>query len=189
MNIDHSWPEKPTLIENHPQEILEADLSVDTIIGAAFHRGPQRRRGYRLTGWLLISVLTDLLIITACTGLFLMAGSLVLKWSPQYEFNQWVQSYFHQKVFKETAIILFGYISILYFIFFRIFLSATIGEWSCGLRIGQPSERMKSSYAFKVILRVLLISCTGVIVFPVLSLLFKKDLAGHLTRASLYTLK
>ena len=179
-NKDQNRPEKFTILQ---------EGIVDSVVSAAFHRGPTRRSGYRLTGWLLASVMTDVLIIIASTCLFLLGATLIFKLSHDPGLNQFIKSFVSQKAMKETALYLYGYISVIYFIFFRVFLGATIGEWSCGIRIGQPSERMKPSYAFKVILRVLLITCTGIFVLPLLSLIFKKDLAGQLTQASLYTLK
>jgi hypothetical protein len=185
MIIDKQTPEKPFLIV--PDKVPEPVY--DSVISSAFHRAPNRRRGYQLTGWLLASVVTDILIIVASTCLFLLGASLLFKFSHDVELNQFMKSFLNQKAMKQTALYLYGYISFIYFIFFRVFLGATIGEWSCGIRIGQPSERMKPSYAFKVISRVLLITCTGIFVLPLLSLLFRKDLAGRLTKASLYTLK
>lgn len=185
MIIDKHSPEKPIIIESS----LGQSQIHDAIIGAAFHRGPNKRSGYRLTGWLLASVLTDILIIVASTCLFLLAASLLFKLSHDSDLNQFIKSFMSQKAMKQTALYMYGYISFIYFIFFRVFLGATIGEWSCGIRIGQPSERMKPSYAFKVISRVLLITCTGIFVLPLLSLISKRDLAGQITKASLYTLK
>ena len=180
MIIEQNRSEKFKITEN---------ANTDSVVSAAFHRGPTRRSGYRLTGWLLASVVTDVLIIIASTCLFLLGATLIFKLSQDPGLQQFIKSFFSQKAMKETALYLYGYISVIYFIFFRVFLGATIGEWSCGIRIGQPSERMKPSYAFKVISRVLLITCTGIFVLPLLSLIFKKDLAGQLTNASLYTLK
>jgi RDD family len=190
MIIDRQTPKKYTIIENEIQPDRAADNSQEAlIIGAAFHRGPGKRSGYRLTGWLLTSVLTDILIIVACTCMFILGASLIFKMSSDAELNQFIKSFLNQNTMKQTALYLYGYISFIYFIFFRVFLSATIGEWSCGIRIGQPSERMKPSYALKVVARVLLITVTGFFVLPLLSLIFKRDLAGQLTKASLYTLK
>ncbi|MBC7456681.1 MAG: RDD family protein, partial [Bdellovibrionaceae bacterium] len=184
MIIDKYLPENPIIIEsNNGMSNIH-----DSVIGAAFHRGPNKRSGYRLTGWLLASVLTDVLIILSSTCLFLIGASLTFKFSHDTELNQFIKSFVSQKAMKETAFFMYAYISFIYFIFFRVFLGATIGEWSCGIRIGQPNERMKSSYAFKVIFRVLLITGTGILVLPLLSLIFKKDLAGQITKASLYTL-
>jgi hypothetical protein len=170
MNIDkdlnYETPQRPSIIENDTHSEL---------ISSAFHRGPSRRTGYKLTGFLLASVAADMLVITACTFLFLMGASAFLKMNG----NSLLQTGFY----------LYGYISIIYFILLRIFLGATIGEWSCGIRIGQPFERMQSNYALKICSRVFLILITGVITLPLLSLVFKKDLAGKLTQASLYTLK
>ncbi len=178
-------PNKQSDLEIRPnaQWVEQTDLS------SAFHRGPVRRKGYKLTGWLLASVITDLLIIFMCTLVFLIGASLVFKAIDNTQMQQFVNSFLNTTALKQTIVYLFGYISIMYFIFLRVFLGSTIGEWSCGIRIGQPSDRMQSNYVLKVVARVLLITCTGIFLLPILSLIFKKDIAGYLTKASLYTLK
>ena len=166
-------PPNNTEIINSNRLVIEDDTL--SSVNSAFHRGPTRRSGYKLTAWLLASLIADTLVIILCTCLFLLAGSFVLK--------------MNQKNILQTGFYLYGYISVIYFVLLRIFLGSTIGEWSCGIRIGQPFERLKPNYAIKVCFRVLLILLTGIITLPILSLIFKKDLAGRLTKASLYTLK
>lgn len=175
----------------HEKEIVRQPENAvhDDIIGAAFHRGPSRRSGYKLTAWLLASAVTDLVIIIGCTLAFLVGAALVFRIINNTEMNQFMNSFLNQKALKQTLFYLFGYISIMYFICLRVFLGSTIGEWSCGIRIGQPVDRMRSNYVFKIVFRVLLITCTGVLTLPLLSLIFKKDIAGIITKASLYSLK
>lgn len=182
-------PEKSTIVHVEIPRKLTESFADQEIINAAFHRGPSRRSGYKLTGWLLASVITDLVIIIGCTLAFLVGASLVFRFINNTELNQFMNSFLNQKALKETLLYLFAYTSFIYFIFLRVFLGFTVGEWSCGIRIGQPSDRMQSSYVFKIIFRVLLITFTGIFVLPLLSLIFKKDIAGQLTKASLYTLK
>jgi hypothetical protein len=189
MNIEIK-PEIESVIQSElePSRALNFDMDMNSAISSAFHRGPARRSGYKLTGWLLASIAADILIIVACTCLFLIGSSLMLKLS-SFELNQFVKPLFNQRKILQTGFYLYAYISVIYFILLRVFLGATVGEWSCGIRVGQPFERRQSSYAFKVCFRVFLILITGVLTLPILSLIFKKDLAGLLTKASLYTLK
>jgi hypothetical protein len=70
----------------------------------------------------------------------------------------------------------------------RVFNGATFGEQACALRLGQPTQRMQPGYIFKVILRTTLIMMTGVIPLPVLSLFFKRDLAGDVSGVKIYSL-
>lgn len=188
-NFTPSSPEPLNEPSIDSQNLSESLWIENEALSSAFHRGPHRRRGYQLTGWLLASVITDLLIIFACTCLFLMGASLIFKVVNHTEMRQFVNSFLNQSALKQTVIFLFSYISIIYFIFLRVFLGSTIGEWSCGIRIGQPSDRLKANYVLKIVARVFLIICTGVFVLPLLSLIFKKDIAGRMTKASLYTLK
>lgn len=73
-------------------------------------------------------------------------------------------------------------------IFLRGFNGATIGEWTCSLRLGQPWQRLQSGYILKVLLRTTLIMATGIVTLPLLSLLFKRDLAGDISGLKIYSL-
>ena len=75
-----------------------------------------------------------------------------------------------------------------YLIFMRIFIGASVGELTCGLRLGQPLQRFQFNYFFKVILRTTLILATGVVVIPVISLLFARDIAGDICGLKIYSL-
>jgi hypothetical protein len=80
-------------------------------------------------------------------------------------------------------------VSAFYLIFLRSFLSFTLGEWACGLRLGSPKQRLMSSYIFKVTARTLLIYATGVIIIPALSLITGQDIPGRLLKLPLVSLK
>ncbi len=168
-----------TLIQ--PNEISQLD--------AVFHRGPRKRSGLTLTGWILLSAVVDHLVIIFKSIVFILLASVIFKLINNKEILIFFNELFnlHNRVTTFSAI--YFLISMVYFISFRVLMSATIGEWSCGLRIGQPSERRQINYVFKILFRVLLITVSGIVTLPVLSLIFKKDLAGQLTKASIYTLK
>ena len=70
----------------------------------------------------------------------------------------------------------------------RIFMGASLGEWTCQLRLGQPAQRMRASYYLRVIVRTTLILITGIITIPILSLILKRDLIGEVTGVRVYSL-
>lgn len=146
-----------------------------------FLGGPQKRQGFKLALWTMASVAADHLIILGLTLLFIFMGTLTL----QVGFKTFVSI----KILGASAVPLYLGISVIYFVLFRVFLAATLGEYSCGLRLGQPLQRIQKNYGFKIIFRTLLILITGIITLPVLSLIFKKDIAGNLCGVSIYSLK
>jgi len=84
--------------------------------------------------------------------------------------------------------VFFGFSFWVYLIMMRIFMGASLGEWSCQLRLGQPVQRIKTSYILRVMARTTLILVTGIITLPILSIVCKKDLIGDLTGLRIYSL-
>ena len=68
-----------------------------------------------------------------------------------------------------------------YLIVARGFFGQSLGEWAFGYRIGSHSQRRNPFYPFLVLWRLLVVFVTGIFTFPLLSLLFKKDLTFYLT--------
>lgn len=85
-----------------------------------------------------------------------------------------------------STLSLFAGVSFIYLTLNRIYIGCTPGEWAFDQRIGKPEELNKASYSLKVVARSLLVIFTGFIVFPILSIIFGKDLAGSITGAQLY---
>ncbi|MGZ3725113.1 MAG: RDD family protein, partial [Pseudobdellovibrio sp.] len=75
-----------------------------------------------------------------------------------------------------------------YMIMMRVFMGASLGEWSCQLRLGQPVQRIKPTYVLRVVARTTLLLGTGVVVFPILSLILNRDLLGDITGIRIYSL-
>ena len=146
-----------------------------------FLGGPQKRNGFKLALWTIASAAADHLIILGTTLLFIFIGTLTL----QAGFKTMV-SY---KMLGSSALCLYVAISMIYFVLFRVFLAATLGEYSCGLRLGQPLQRIQKNYSLKILARTLLIILTGVVTIPLLSILLKKDIAGLICGISIYSLK
>lgn len=81
---------------------------------------------------------------------------------------------------------LFAGVSFIYLVINRIFMGSTPGEWAFDQRIGRPEETNSAAYALKVVGRSALVIATGFILFPLLSLILNKDLAGAITGARLH---
>jgi hypothetical protein len=140
-----------------------------------FAGGSNSRKGLKLALWTWASAAVDHLIIMAATCVFLLIATLMLKSS--------------LKNIGFSVVTIYSTISVIYFVLFRVFLGATCGEYSCSLRLGEPTERLKTNYSLKIFIRTISIMVTGIITLPLLSLISKKDIAGWISGVSIYSLK
>lgn len=151
-----------------------------------FHGGPSaRRKGYRLALWSWLASVIDGLILISASCIFITAFSLIMKSSLGALIGDVLNNQSKVMVFFEVFFV-FAWI---YMVSVRSLMGSTIGEWSCELRLGQPHERLQSSYVLKVALRSTLILLTGVITLPLLSLIFGRDVAGAASGLKLFSLK
>ncbi|MGZ3769456.1 MAG: RDD family protein [Bdellovibrio sp.] len=151
-----------------------------------FQGGPSaRRKGYKLALWSWLASFIDILLLISASSIFVIAFSYIMKTSPNSVFSELLKSQ-HKTTFFFEVFFVVGWV---YTICIRNLMGSTIGEWSCDLRLGQPHERLHSSYIFRVALRSTLIFLTGVVTLPFLSLIFGKDVAGIASGLKLFSLK
>lgn len=62
----------------------------------------------------------------------------------------------------------------------RVFMGFTPGEWVFDQRLGRPAEQNSAMYAVKAAARAALVIMTGFVVFPILSMIFRKDVLGQM---------
>lgn len=151
---------------------------------AGFHRGPRRRQGRQLMLWSWMALAIDGLILISASSFFLVALVLMMH-SPLREFVLVGRQMGLPKLFA-LSFIVFAWI---YMVMTRVLFGFSLGEWSCDLRLGQPTQRLDGSYPIMVMLRTTLILGTGLITLPALSLLSGHDLPGALTGLRLLSLK
>lgn len=149
-----------------------------------FHGGSRRRTGIKLAMWTWLSAAVDTLMMISLSCFFLIAFSLLMKTSAREVVQYVAHDLTLVKLFSGSFLLSFW----TYMIFLRGFNGATIGEWTCSLRLGQPWQRFQSGYILRVLLRTSLIMATGIVTLPLLSLLFKRDLAGEVTGLKIYSL-
>lgn len=149
-----------------------------------FRRGSPNRSGLNLVLWSWMSAFIDALVLTSASCFALIFFAFLMK-SPARDFLKTLSV---EPKISEMFTIAFVFSFWVYMITMRAFMGASLGEWSCQLRLGQPVQRIKPSYVLRVILRTTLLLVTGVITFPVLSLIFKRDLLGDITGIRVYSL-
>jgi hypothetical protein len=74
----------------------------------------------------------------------------------------------------------------LYLLTARSFFGASLGEWAFDLQLGTREDQQTTVYPLLVAWRTLVITLTGIVVLPVISLLIGRDLARHVTGLQLY---
>lgn len=149
-----------------------------------FQSGSQSRSGFQLALWSWMSAFIDSLILISISCFSIILLSFLMK-SPARDFIR-VGSLEPNRV--GLFLISFSFSFWVYMVTMRVFMGASLGEWSCQLRLGQPVERIRSGYVLRVIARTTILLITGVITIPILSLILKKDILGDLTGVRIYSL-
>lgn len=196
---ERSLPEFDESVEiTPPQEIERVRLPRNKESNDLFQQRPKynwdyvqfqggstrKRRGYVLSFWTWLAAIIDGLVLTSLSCFFIIGFTLVMKTSVTEVLK--VQG--HSLMLKEFLVV-YVLASWIYMISTRILMSASLGEWACDIRLGQPHERFARGYGLRVFLRATFILLTGMIPLPLLSLLFGRDIPGDLTGIKLYSLK
>ncbi len=151
----------------------------------SFNGGSKKKSGLKLALWTWLSATLDGLLMISISCLFVMIFSFMMKVSPTSILSLFLKN----QSWGTTIGFLFLFVMWSYLIFMRVFIGASVGEWSCGLRLGQPLQRFQISYLLRVTIRTTLILMTGIVVLPLLSLLLSRDLAGELSGLKIYSLQ
>lgn len=175
-NIEPEVPRDPKDKSYSRISHIGLDLGFNTQVDIkSFHGGSRRApRSYKVAVWSLLAALIDSLLTIGLFLIFLFSFSLLVKKS------------FGVVLFelKDLNLIVIFYASAFFFalysIMLRVFFGATLGESACALRLGWPYQMKQSSYSIKIIFRSLVILATGVLLFPILSLLTGVDWLGRL---------
>ncbi|MEQ1722587.1 MAG: hypothetical protein ABL930_05385 [Pseudobdellovibrio sp.] len=174
---------KQPALNNEPIDLFKRDnFFIDDHL--SFQSGSQKRSGIKLALWSWMSASIDALILISisCFGIILFSILMKTQMRDILQISN-----------VESNIIRLFMVSFLfsfwaYLVVMRLFMGASVGEWSCHLRLGQPVQRIKSSYVLRVIARTTLMLLTGVVVIPIVSLILKRDIAGDLTGLRIYSL-
>ncbi len=168
----------------------------DETMQNGFIGGPQKRSGFKLVVWMWTAAIIDYLLILAGSLIALILFSMmVTSMGKSTELATsfavtFLKSFLHPKQVNLTLLAMIISVGWTYFIVARAFMGASIGEKFCELRLGKPSERLAPIYIVRLIGRTSLVVATGVVLIPILSLIFRRDLAGKLSGGLyIYSLK
>lgn len=128
------------------------------------------------------SGLLDLLVVTGLTSLFLVSLIVLTKadlvavvMRTEAPLNVWM----------ELGAIFLG-VYLLYYMCARGLWGSTLGDWAFDMQLGLDEDRLKWHYPVQVVARMLVIALTGFVVMPLLSFIFRKDLAYYFSGLRLY---
>lgn len=74
----------------------------------------------------------------------------------------------------------------MYMLVSRAFFGASLGEWAFDLQLGRGDQHKKWTYPLQIVWRTLLITATGMVILPLLSLVSRRDLLKYLTGLQLF---
>lgn len=161
-----------------------------------FMGGPQKRSGFKLILWMWTAAVIDYLLILAGSLIALVLFSLLMtQVQKSIEIASSIavsslKALLHPKQVNYTFLAMIISVGWTYFLVTRAFMGASIGEKFCELRVGKPSERLSSFYVLRLMARISFVAATGIVLIPILSLLFRRDLAGRLSGGLyIYSLK
>lgn len=126
--------------------------------------------------------LLDAMLVTAASLLCLIITLLVTK----VDFMANLYHPDHERLVYLALLSLFAGTAWIYLVINRIFLGFTPGEWVFDQRLGQPDQMGTNMYALKVLARATVTVITGGIIFPLLSMIFNRDLLGQALGLQLY---
>lgn len=187
--------ELPLISPDDPELVPEGrvDVSLNNTLEKAFPKVGFRRPFFHQTVEVkpqytpvtssFTSAVLDLLVISGLSALFLVSLILVTK-------IDLIAVILHTKaplsVWVEVGAIFFG-VYTLYYMCTRGLWGSTLGDWAFDMQLGLEEERLQWFYPAQVVLRMTVIALTGFILMPIVSFLFKRDIAYWISGLRLYT--
>lgn len=166
---------RPSIRERLPKGALPDHDFLESATETAFHSGSHRSPSGRvLMAWSFAATVIDVLVVFSLVCLFLFVSLLVLRSMSE-------PIALGRETFTRFVVPLFIFLYSSYLILVRVFLGNSIGEWACGLKLGEPRQRFSPGYVRLVLGRFFVVVATGVIVLPLISLLSGIDWAGRLS--------
>lgn len=130
----------------------------------------------------IASAILDLVLVVALSLIFLVSLLLVTKvdlasvaLNAQYDVTT-----------QMSLLVLFVAVMQMYVVIARSFFGRTLGEWTFDYQMGDDHQHESATYPLKVLWRSVVTTVTGLIVLPLLSFIFRRDVTASLTGLQLY---
>jgi len=175
-------PVAPTPAQVAPKPLQKKELgNVGTRRGAA--DSPQGQ--LVLTSASVPSAALDFVVIIALSLIF-MAGMLSMT---KMDLGVVVRAAEADTLTMVSLAVAFLAIMQMYVIVSRAFYGRTLGEWTFDVQLGRGEDQNQAMYPVKVVSRSMLVTITGLLILPLISLIMRRDLAGQITGVQLYQQK
>lgn len=138
-----------------------------------------------LTSASIPSAALDFVVIVALSLIF-MAGMLSMT---KMDLGMVVRAAESDSLTTLSLVVAFLAIMQMYLIVSRTFYGRTLGEWTFDVQLGRGEDQTQAMYPVKVVGRSLLVTLTGLLILPLISLIMRRDLAGQITGVQLYQQK
>lgn len=169
------------------------DITLDNSLSQAFPKEEVSKRffhqmvtpvpQYKEVALSTASAIIDFAIILGLASLFIVSLVFITKVDivMMLTNNQMSQ----RTLFEMGA--LFCGVALFYFMLSRGLFGSTLGDWAFDVQLGSEKDRSHLMYPFQVLFRTFVIMVTGVILVPLVSLGFGKDIAYYFSGLKLYS--
>ena len=128
------------------------------------------------------SAILDLVIVVALSLIFVIALTMVTG----VDLSVVIMNMGQDLMTQLSAAMLLVSVMQMYVIISRSFYGCTFGEWTFDVQLGSQNDQVESVYPLRVALRSLIVTATGLIVLPLISLVTGRDIAGKISGTQLY---
>lgn len=198
-NRDTSVMSNPELpVYREPQNVVHArqnnfDITLDNSLSKAFPKAEVSKQFFHQTvtpvpqfkevAVSFASAVIDFFIILGLASLFVVSLVAIT----QVDLVKMLTS--QQMSFRTSLDLafLFSGVALIYYMIARGFFGSTLGDWAFDVQLGSEDDRVHLMYPFQVLFRSFLIILTGLILVPLVSLGFGKDMAYYFSGLKLYS--
>jgi hypothetical protein len=161
---------------------LESNTEKRTNTFAESRSGAQAIEGYAALPLHVGAAVLDTMVVTGMST-FLMVFIVLIT-----HVNLWGLMTNPQTDGSTVAHLVLLFVAVLniYLLTARSFFSCSLGEWAFDLQVGTDADQKRLIYPLQVAGRTLALTFTGLIVLPILSKLFNRDLLKPITGLQLY---
>lgn len=175
-----STPEMPSFKDEPKKQSIAEPHKAESSVKRGAHDSKQGH--LKPAAFSLSSVILDTLVVVAIALAFLIS----LLWVTKVDLLGVMTTAQSDIATQLSLAVLYIAVYQMYVIVSRSFFGRTLGEWTFDHQLGDEKQQKSGLYPLQVVWRSLLITLTGIVVLPILSMLVRKDLASYLTGLQLY---
>lgn len=158
------------------------DITDDVPVAAVGAPAAAAEGGWKRASFDLTALLVDCLIIT---GFFLVTLTVFMA-ATGVDVVRMLTSGIVDENIVQGLVVLMVSVAWIYMVSCRLFAGVTAGEFIFDQRLGLPADQAKGNFGWKVAARTTLLFASGLVVFPLIEEITRKDLLGNLLKIHHY---